>query len=183
MEIDLVKFFAANWAEFYLPERTPRLLAKIEKRDERWRIVRLIVEGEVDTAALRELPFGRIESIINNVRPYGPPDAQSDSHPMASEFRAVDKALRALLEKTEIDPPSRQPRAPRRKPLGRPDGSNPDEFYRRVAETYTALAMQTKAPAKVMAEESDVPATTVHRWIREARTRGFLGPARKGRAG
>jgi hypothetical protein len=35
----------------------------------------------------------------------------------------------------------------------------------------------------VLAEESDVPVGTVHRWILEARRRGFLPSARQGRVG
>jgi transposase len=40
------------------------------------------------------------------------------------------------------------------------------------------------APAQTIAEANGVPVTTVHRWIREARRRGSLPPARgKGQAG
>jgi hypothetical protein len=70
-----------------------------------------------------------------------------------------------------------------RAPLGRPDGMDPEVFYARVARAYGEYAEQTHAPARAMAEEADVPVGTVHRWIREARRRGFLPPARKGRVG
>lgn len=67
--------------------------------------------------------------------------------------------------------------------LGRPDGSDPEAFYRRVAELYSRFAEETNAPAKALAVEARVPVTTAHRWVREARRRGFLPAGRKGRAG
>jgi transposase-like protein len=70
-----------------------------------------------------------------------------------------------------------------RRQLTRPDPADPEEFYRLVATAYGEYAAESNAPAKGIAEEAGVPVTTVHRWIREARRRGFLPPARKGRAG
>lgn len=67
--------------------------------------------------------------------------------------------------------------------IGRPNGSNPEAFYQRVAGAYLHYAEQTKAPAKAIADEAQVPVTTVHRWVREARQRGFLPQGRKGKAG
>ena len=67
--------------------------------------------------------------------------------------------------------------------LTRPAGDAPEEFYPRVADAYREYAPRTRAPAKEMAAEAGVPVTTAHRWIREARRRGFLPPARKGTAG
>jgi hypothetical protein len=68
-----------------------------------------------------------------------------------------------------------------RKPLSRPDGTDPEGFYRRVAEAYREYAMKTRAPAAGIARESGVPVRTVHGWIHEARRRGFLPPGRKAR--
>jgi hypothetical protein len=61
----------------------------------------------------------------------------------------------------------------------------PDEFYKQVAAAYREYALQSRSPAKQIAAEagSDVPVTTAHRWIREARRRGFLPPIRKGAVG
>jgi hypothetical protein len=64
-----------------------------------------------------------------------------------------------------------------------PDGSNPDGFYRQVAEAYRDAVQDTRKVAVVLAEEAGVPVGTVHRWILEARRRGFLPSARQGRAG
>lgn len=54
----------------------------------------------------------------------------------------------------------------------------PDRFYDRVAAAYQRAIDERVAPAQTIADASDVPVTTVHRWIREARRRGFLHPAR-----
>lgn len=74
--------------------------------------------------------------------------------------------------------------APRQR-ITRPDRANPEQqqqFYRRVAMAYRQYA-QTRPPAPAIAEEAGVPVTTVHRWVREARHRGFLPPGRKGKVG
>lgn len=64
-------------------------------------------------------------------------------------------------------------------------GIDPDEFYRQVAAAYREYALQSRSPAKQIAAEDgpDVPVTTAHRWVREARRRGFLPPIRKGAVG
>jgi hypothetical protein len=64
-----------------------------------------------------------------------------------------------------------------------PPGRKPDWFYREVANQYGRLVAASNRPAAEMAELHAIPVTTVHRWVKEARRRGFLGPGRKGRRG
>jgi hypothetical protein len=52
-----------------------------------------------------------------------------------------------------------------------------------VAEAYRDVVQDHRNVAVVLAKEADVPVGTVHRWIVEARRRGFLPAARVGRAG
>lgn len=66
-------------------------------------------------------------------------------------------------------------------PLERGD-LGPDEFSRLVAEHYRVWAMFVAHPAAAMAERANVKAPTMHTWIREARLRGHLPPARRGKA-
>jgi hypothetical protein len=58
-----------------------------------------------------------------------------------------------------------------------------DVFYQRVAAIYRQKAAQSNRPAVEIANVNGVPVTTVHRWVKEARRRGFLPPGQKGRRG
>ncbi len=69
-------------------------------------------------------------------------------------------------------------------PLPQPEGLRYDDhFYGLVAEHYRARLTTGRRPAHELAAASGVPVTTVHRWVREARRRGFLPATQKGRAG
>jgi hypothetical protein len=57
----------------------------------------------------------------------------------------------------------------------------PDSFYAEVADRYLWLASKVNRPAEELAKANGVPATTVHRWIKEARRRGLLPPGQRGR--
>ena len=54
----------------------------------------------------------------------------------------------------------------------------PDEFYRHVAEVFSLAASMGPRPAVRIADASGVPVSTVHRWVKEARRRGLMSPAR-----
>jgi hypothetical protein len=58
-----------------------------------------------------------------------------------------------------------------------------DDFYAHVAAIYRHLAANTKQPVASIAQANDVPKTTAHRWVKEARARGHLPPGRPGKAG
>lgn len=66
-------------------------------------------------------------------------------------------------------------------PLRR-DDMTPEDFSQLVAEHFKVWARYVPHPAAAMAAEWDVKAPTVHTWIREARLRGQLPPARRGKA-
>ncbi len=80
-----------------------------------------------------------------------------------------DAAIVEGLSPTDLDP------------LKRTDYSEPADFYTAVALYYRVFAMQGRNPAKAIAEHSDVPAATVHAWIRETRIAGKLPPGRRGK--
>lgn len=67
-------------------------------------------------------------------------------------------------------------------PLRREPGMTPEQFSQLVARHYRAWAAVVPNPVASIAAEWKVKPPTVHTWIREARLRGFLPPARKGRA-
>ncbi|MFC5946370.1 hypothetical protein, partial [Micromonospora harpali] len=67
-------------------------------------------------------------------------------------------------------------------PLRRTPGMDPVEFSRLVAEHFKTWTRPFPHPPAAMAADADTKVTTVHGWIREARLRGFLPPARRGKA-
>jgi hypothetical protein len=67
-------------------------------------------------------------------------------------------------------------------PLQDADRSDPEAFSRLVAEHYRAWARVVPHPAAAMARHAGVKSPTVHTWIREARLRGLLPPAKRGKA-
>ncbi|MFY1703925.1 acyl-CoA carboxylase epsilon subunit [Micromonospora sp. WMMA1923] len=201
MHFDLITVVADGWVELRLagPGDHPRVLARVGERDGRRAVDAVMVAGgPLDSQALRSIPMARIESALNHPK-FGMLNAKlavdddvlrslaDRGHLFPEEFAAIDAALGAYLEKAP-QPSGETPGAShawrrRRKPLTRPDGSNPDGFYRQVADAYNDLIVSTSAPAPILAEEASVPVPTVHRWIAEARRRGHLPPARRGRAG
>ncbi|MGW6263404.1 hypothetical protein [Streptomyces sp. NPDC055085] len=185
---------APGWAEVAIPDVAPRILIKVAEKDGRWVVANLLVVGEVlDSATLKAIPVARIESLLNTrsvgaallMRQMGmTEDRPKWLSSYRAEFKQVDDALASYFS-SEPQPsaPSATGSPSRREPLTRPDGTDPESFYRKVAEAYNDAVRETSAPAKVLAEEAGVPPATVHRWIAESRRRGFLPPARKGRAG
>ena len=66
-------------------------------------------------------------------------------------------------------------------PLKRTRDMSPEDFARLVAEHYRLWAEVVPHPAAAMAAEHGVKDPTMHSWIREARLRGFLPAARRGK--
>lgn len=155
-----------------------RFLVRFTRRDDGAPVADcLILFGpDINAAALRAL------SLRSNLALAGeaPEGAWRDDRPLDRAFSAIEAAERETWPRPE-EPRPATPRAP----LTRPDGTDPQGFAHRVAKAYReALAAKDSAPAKTLAAEAGVPVTTVHRWIREARRLGALGPASaKGRAG
>jgi hypothetical protein len=65
--------------------------------------------------------------------------------------------------------------------LRRTDDMSPEDFSRLVADHYRIWARFSPHPASAIADEWAVKVPTVHTWIREARLRGFLPPAQRGK--
>jgi len=119
---------------------------------------RLVVTGLMVSGS----PKRPVTADVLRAIPIGRLEASANEARLASASRA--------LERPEVK-------------LSRPDGRNPDAFYEAVAAHYRWHAAVSPKPAARMAEASNVPVSTVHRWIREARLRGFLPPGKRGKAG
>lgn len=197
MHFDLITVVAPGWVELSLSgdEPRPRVLVKVEDRDGRGVITSVVVTGDrLDSTTLKSIPVARIEAALNHpklgiprvqIDPEALQDLAAHGHLFPDEFRVIDEALATYLQKAPQPSGTKRQRPQRRQrhPLTRPDGTDPEGFYQRVAEAYNDLIVTTAAPAPLLAEEAGVPVPTVHRWIAEARRRGFLPQARRGRVG
>jgi len=82
----------------------------------------------------------------------------------------LDAAFKRAYRKSALPELERPPRS----------GLN-DDFFRRVALAYRQAVTAGRPPTKTLAAISDTPPGTVNRWIAEARARGFLPQASRGK--
>lgn len=146
--------------------------------DGRLVLVGLRIDGGPTAELLRSIPVGRIEAAANaqltvvddTIVPSGPipqrPAGGQPPRPSPHGWETTDPAL-----------------ARERPPVTRGRRRHPDGFYREVARAYHDLALGSSRPAAELAEANGVPRTTAHRWIKEARRRGYLPPGRPGKTG
>ncbi len=167
----------------------------------RWRVHEMYIEGgaPLTSEMLRRLPLHLIETmaqedsehLARSVRFVGPDLGLLASHyattwgPQAKHW--VADSWRAQFKDSDVERPSRPCPRPRaaaraREPLTAPIRLD-DDFLRRVADAYRAVAADGKWPAVVLADEAGVSRSTVRRWVVEARKRGHLPPGSKGRVG
>jgi transposase-like protein len=134
----------------------------------------------VTRETLRAVPVGAALSWANS--PAG--REQLRGHRLvvpADRLNALAEAIEEAVE--DADP------LPKRRPslrlAGAHDRRKPKAFYERLATAYRWLRERdgSRRPVMEIAEANDVPRTTAHRWIKEARRRGLLGPGTSGRAG
>lgn len=87
---------------------------------------------------------------------------------------ALTDAAVAFADADSLQPAQRRP--------GR--RGHPDEHYQRIARRYEELvATGVRSPTAAIAKESVVSRDTAAGWVAGARKRGYLPPARPGRAG
>ena len=150
--------------------------------DGRLGVTELRIAGALSSELLRAIPLGRIEAAAN---------AQlvviDAVNAPVTLMRPGTRGLVSLDTGWETGEavPYRRPDGPR-VPIRLADDTGrgrTDEFYATVAGIYQELAQSSPRPAIELAEANQVPVTTAHRWIKEARRRGFLGPGRPGKAG
>jgi hypothetical protein len=147
----------------------------------------LRIDAEPTAELLRAIPVGRIEAVANaqltvvddvivSTAPPGPRDAPAARPPrlVPAGWETPDPSRAATR---------RAHSRPVRLDIGWAGRGRPDTFYGDVAKAYLDLAQSSARPAVELAEANGVPVTTAHRWIKEARRRGFLPPGRPGKAG
>lgn len=177
------------------PDGADGVHVRVRRRDGHLVITDLYIHGtEITPEILRGISMSRLQAaltfnlVMGHVLPTAELPADAVAPPIVRELGPVvgddvpEPSLAELRNRVQHDGRSEE-ETPQRPPLTRPDSITPEQFYPRVAAAYSEYAPQTRAPAKEIAAEAKVPITTAHRWIREARRRGFLPPARKGKVG
>lgn len=165
----------------------------------------------LDTDTLRRVPLGMLDAIANGefregiahglripapdvrtaIAAFGTSVNPSSRHPerwtwvdrmIVEQYGVVETKRPAppkfepLREEVEVCGPDATLAVPQSRPYG-------DGFYRRVANIYGELVKCGVAPAPAIADANEVPVTTAHRWVKEARRRKLLAPGRQGKAG
>ena len=126
--------------------------------------------GGIAARILRDIPLTRIEAAVNQ-------PAYRDR--LLHRLRGRQVAMQPFVWDKGKDAdwwfavphPYVSPKIAVEVPSGR---SRPDEFYEAVAAAYAYLATVSSRPAAEMADANDVPVSTIHGWVKEARRRGFL---------
>lgn len=132
----------------------------------------------------RRIPFAQLENMLNLFPQMPSPTDETPAPDLAGldsffeatagDYRNVKAHLADVLEG---QPSGDMPL------VKAPNGRLTTEFFEELASAYTWLVDAQRPPAPAIAEMANVPVRTVHRWISEARSRGFLPPAQRGRAG
>jgi hypothetical protein len=177
---------------------------KVTERRGRFVVTEMFVIGDkLSPSMLRTLPLTRIEDLANADLGYLERSrvewAAGQPEPTLADLRSPVNVLhlgdanvspptaRAVIEAAElgmfdtgggVDSIAVDVQRPK---LERPDGTDPDGFYQRVADAHRDVTSRTPRVIEALAAEADVPPGTVRRWILEARRRGFLPPARRTR--
>jgi hypothetical protein len=140
----------------------PGLQIRLAMIADRFTVVGVMLQNEagIDMEMLRSIPVHRIEAAYNSIENQG----------MAR--KSIDQRICLGTGHSVAAPTDRRIAVPA-------GGKYPDAFYRSVAMLYQSLVVAGERPAPVIAEANAVPVSTVHRWIKEARARGILAPARK----
>lgn len=174
-----VRIGNGGWIE-YRDGPFSRVILRLQPVNGRLRVteVYLAAEQGLSARALRTLPLGEIEAFTNA------PDIRPHIEARLDLVDQIDLGTVAAKYGTTYGRPPTQRRAkpspilsiPKKRPY-------PDQFFEAVARAYTVLAREGRSPAKSIADANDVPVGRVHGWIREARSRGLLGPPRPGTRG
>lgn len=136
---------------------------EVEVRDGRAVVVGLYVHGaEITPTVLHQVPLARLAARLNTgLDRLGDPNELTY---LQGAMTGIESARAANLMRLR-------------------DRGLDEDFFAELARIYLYATTQTRAPAKLIADEIGVPVKTVHRWVREARLAGALPPARKGAAG
>lgn len=165
----------------------------------------LYLPNAIDPAFVRTLPLSRVVALVN--RPESlkrltsrmsvpGPDLQTAAGYFATTVHQPPRTWPERMldsQGPETDEPTPRAPRPRRSVETRPTRRRkldvpttyrkPHSFYQQVAALYMEIASSHSNPAAIIAEANNLPRTTIHRWVKEARKRHFLPPGKPGAAG
>lgn len=135
--------------------------------------------GEVDTVQLRlpagmkprtlqRFPWGRWIAVADAARRMKQLDAESEARLLVERIASARSGERMTRAKVGSRPG----------PVGRGD-----EFYKDIARQYLELLQTSTTPTLELGSQNFVNRSTAAGWVRKARAKGFLPPARQGRIG
>lgn len=139
-------------------------------------------QDQIRASSWNTVPFELAESLPLIASPIAEELAKTPStvtHEGDFDSLFAEDALEAVLVRPLFGSPDPESLVS----LQRPTGLLTDDFLEQLSAAYLELAMKDRAPAPAIARQTGAPVRTVHRWIAEARKRGHLPPARRGRAG
>lgn len=166
------------WVPFHVADRGgSRFLVRLKKTEGRWVSTGFVVTADQVDSQIMKLAASSVSFIVDMV------NANQDYY-LVGSLSQTGPALNEAIAEALADPAAGPLPEPKdRDPLTRPDGSDPDGYYRRVAEAYADAVARRRSPAEALAQEAAVPIATARGWIREARRRGILAPGRRKAAG
>lgn len=183
---------ATGWASMPGPDGQGTVHMRLEELGGELVVTELYMRApKINAAALRKIQIAPTEAHYNMnwplirevamsdngtvVTPVGSQEKLKSGEFLASDSTVTLDALRQI-EGDVIDIPDQIV-------LSRPDGTDPEAFYRRVADAYRSAAAISRKPVAILSDEADVPVATVRNWVNEARRRGYLPQGKKGKIG
>jgi hypothetical protein len=165
-----------GWVRYRADRLPAPVLVRFQEHTGRLVVTELYLEhqGGIEATLLRQVPLGRIEAWANSPEAAGSIRARLGL--VVPDLRAAASELGRTYNPKKVTPALVLDAPESRRDHG-------DDFYRSVARVYGQAAATHRAPATAMAEANHVPVSTVHRWVKEARRRGFLPAGRPGKAG
>ena len=178
-----VRYSAASeggWVLFRLDSGLSGALRFVRDDRSRLRPSQLVTDhrdGGLGGSDLREFPLGQLEAVANG-------ELRDEllrlmDRPVVPVWRRHNGRYRdelPAIAHSETWEPNLTLAVPRTRPY-------PEDFWGDVAIVYQRAAASSSRPAVAIAEANEVPVRQVHRWVAEARDRGHLPPATRGRAG
>lgn len=178
-----------GWTYYHDPSLgAARVYLRFAEEDHRFRVAELCIRfpreggelrGEVTGSLLRALPLGQLEAHANS-----PEWAEIIRACIANDAQAVETESSKFWDEMAAWGPLDMPM-----PTGvaamfgvidvPSEAKRSDAFYSEVAAVYSRWAAVVRNPAVRIAAVNNVPVSTVHRWVKEARRRGLLQGGRR----